>query len=195
MRLFVAVDVDDDTRARVGRAIDALRAEMEQAPSQARISWLVPERLHLTLQFIGHVREAVADTIAARLLPAFAMRPFDIRFGGIGTFPSSGRPRVVWLGVETGADGLAVLHGEVTRRLADVAFAREARPFSPHLTLARIKSGGTRAEGERIARASREPLGGCTIDHVTLYQSRLSPRGPTYTPIVISPLHPAEPGA
>jgi RNA 2',3'-cyclic 3'-phosphodiesterase len=195
MRLFVAVDVDDDMRAGVGRAIDALRAEMEQAPSPARISWLVPERLHLTLQFIGHVSEAVADAIAARVLPAFPIAPFSIRLGGMGTFPSSGRPRVVWLGVEAGADGLAVLHAEVTRRLADIAFPREARPFSPHLTLARFKPVGTRAVGERIAGASLEPLGGCTIDRVTLYQSRLSPRGPTYTPLVISRLDPPEQSA
>jgi 2'-5' RNA ligase len=195
MRLFVAVDPDEGTRARIGRAIDTLRAVMEHGPSTARISWLVPERLHLTLQFVGEVSDPVADAIAARLLPAFAVATFEIRLGRIGTFPSSGRPRVVWLGVEFGADSLAVLHAEVVRRLADIAFPREDRPFSPHLTLARVKTGGTRADGERVARTSIEPPGGCTIDHVTLYHSRISPRGPTYTPLVISPLHPREPSA
>ena len=65
MRLFVAIDLDEDTRARIGRAIDALRAVMEQQPSTP-ISWLVPERLHLTLLFIGEVKEGVADAIVAR---------------------------------------------------------------------------------------------------------------------------------
>jgi RNA 2',3'-cyclic 3'-phosphodiesterase len=74
------------------------------------------------------------------------------------------------------------------RRLEGIEFRRESRPFSPHLTLARFKDGGSPADRERIASARLESAGECTIDHVTLYQSRLSPRGPTYTPLVVSPL-------
>jgi RNA 2',3'-cyclic 3'-phosphodiesterase len=95
---------------------------------------------------------------------------------------------VVWLGLDRGADALAALHEEVQRRLADVPFRRESRAFSPHLTLARFKHGGTRVDVERISRVALRPAGGCTIDHVTLYQSRLSPRGPTYTPLRVTPL-------
>ena len=118
-----------------------------------------------------------------------------MRFARIGTFPCSGRPRVVWLGVDRGAEGLRVLHAEVARRLADVNFRREARAFSPHLTLARVKEGGTLADTVRLVRAQLEPAGGCTIDHVTLYQSRPSPRGPTYTPLLVPALVPKGGGA
>jgi 2'-5' RNA ligase len=188
MRLFVAVDVDDRTRARVSRAIDALRREMDASNSAARVSWIAPERLHLTLQFIGEVSEAVTAAIETRLRPPFDLHTFEMRFDRVGTFPPGGRPRVVWLGIDRGADGLAALHEEVQRRLADVAFRREARGFSPHLTVARFKHGGTRADTERISRLPLELAGGCTIDHVTLYRSRLSPHGPTYTPLLVTPL-------
>jgi RNA 2',3'-cyclic 3'-phosphodiesterase len=188
MRLFVAVDIDDRMRARVARLIDALRTGMEAAHSAARVSWVAPDRLHLTLQFIGHVSEDVTAAIQTRLGPPFDLSVFDMRFDGIGTFPPGGRPRVVWLGVTRGMDGLAALHDEVQRRLADVPFRRESRPFSPHLTVGRFKTGGTRADADCITRLALKPSGGCTIDHVTLYQSRLSPRGPTYTPLRVTPL-------
>ena len=92
--------------------------------------------------------------MVARLMPAFATPPFDIRFGRMGTHCSlrAGRPRVVWLGIEIGTNRVADLRAEVVRRLADVAFPREARPFSPHLTLARFKRGGGRANAGRRAR-------------------------------------------
>jgi 2'-5' RNA ligase len=188
MRLFVAIDFDDRTRARVARVIDALRAGMEVARSATRVSWIAPERLHLTLQFIGEVSEDVAAAIQTRLRPPFDVPVFEIRFDGVGTFPAGRPPRVVWLGIDRGGDGLAALHQDVQRRLENVPFRRESRAFSPHLTLARFKHGGTRADVERITRLALQPAGGCTIDHVTLYWSRLSPRGPTYTPLLVTPL-------
>ena len=188
MRLFVAVDVDDDTRAAVGRLIDTLRAGAEQRSPGARISWIPPDRLHLTLQFIGEVQDDVGETVATKLRPGFDRPPFEMAFGRIGAFPASGRPRVVWLGVERGEEELMALQAEVAGRLTSVPFRRESRAFSPHLTLGRFKDRGARADRDWITCAQIEPAGGCTIDHVTLYQSRLSPRGPTYTPLLEAPL-------
>ena len=188
MRLFVAVDIDDRTRARVAGVIDGLRTAMEASRSATRVSWIAPDRLHLTLQFIGEVSEDTAAAIQARLRPPFEHRAFELRFARVGTFPPGRRPRVVWLGINQGADGLAALHAEVQRRLEDVAFPREARAFAPHLTVARFKHGGTCADVGRITGLPLESAGGCTIDHVTLYQSRLSPRGPAYTPLLVTPL-------
>jgi 2'-5' RNA ligase len=188
MRLFVAVDIDDATRRRIERATDGLRRVLEQARSPVRIAWVPPDRLHLTLQFVGEVSDAVGGEIAACLEASFDQQSFELRFGPLGMFPRTGPPRVVWLGVEQGATELTSLQATVARRLERIEFRRESRPFAPHLTLARIKEGGTRADRERIAGTRLEPAGGCTIDHVTLYQSRLSPRGPTYTPLASTPL-------
>jgi RNA 2',3'-cyclic 3'-phosphodiesterase len=188
MRLFVAIDIDDPTRRRIERATDDLRRVIEGAHSAVRIAWVPPDRLHLTLQFVGEVSEVVGGEIAARLEGPFDRAPFELRFGPIGLFPATGRPRVVWLGVEQGARELASLQAAVAGRLEHVEFRREARPFSPHLTLGRFKDGGRQVDRDRIASTRLEPVGACTIDHVTLYRSRLSPRGPTYTPLVLTPL-------
>jgi 2'-5' RNA ligase len=193
MRLFVAVDLDEPTRVRVARIIDVLRAGLEVGRSAAAVTWVAPERLHLTLQFIGEVGDDVAKDIAERLRAPFQLAPFEMCFGGMGTFPAAGRPRVAWLGIERGAEALAAVHAEITRRLEGVPFRREARAYSAHLTLARFKNGGTRADRERLAEARLEAAGGCTIDHVTLYQSRLSPRGSTYMPLLATPLRPGPP--
>jgi RNA 2',3'-cyclic 3'-phosphodiesterase len=188
MRLFIAVDIDDATRRRIERATDGVRRKLEQVRSPARIAWVPPDRLHLTLQFVGEVSDAIGGEIAARLEAPFDQSPFELRFGPLGMFPRTGPPRVVWLGIEEGATQLAALQAAVARRLERIEFRRESRPFAPHLTLARIKEGSTRADRERIAGTRPEPAGGCTIDHVSLYRSRLSPRGPTYTPLASTPL-------
>jgi RNA 2',3'-cyclic 3'-phosphodiesterase len=188
MRLFVAVDIDDVTRRRIERTTDSLRRVMERARSPVRIAWVPPDRLHLTLQFVGEVRDDVGGEIAVCLETPFDQSPFELRFGPLGMFPVTGTPRVVWLGLEQGARELSSLQAAVARRLERIEFRRESRPFAPHLTLGRIKEGGTRADRERIAGARLEPVGGCTIGHVTLYRSRLSPRGPTYMPLASTPL-------
>jgi 2'-5' RNA ligase len=188
MRLFVAVDIDDATRRRIEHMTDGLRRVVERAGRTARIAWVPPDRLHLTLQFVGEVSDAVGGEIVARLGAPFDRPPFELRFGPIGMFPSTGPPRVVWLGIEEGAGELVSLQASVARRLEGVPFRREPRPFSPHLTLARFKEGGTRADRNRIAGVPLEAAGGCTIDRVTLYRSRLSPRGPTYMPLASTPL-------
>jgi 2'-5' RNA ligase len=188
MRLFVAVDLDDETRAAAGRIVDALRSELARSASAATVTWVNPDRMHLTLQFIGEVSEAIAHDVAGRLRSGFYMSPFELSFGAVGIFPPSGRPRVIWLGVERGMEPLAALQLQVVRSLDGVPFRRESREFSPHLTLGRIKDGATRADRDRIARARVGGAGRCIVEHVTLYQSRLSPRGPSYTPVLVTPL-------
>jgi 2'-5' RNA ligase len=188
MRLFVAVDLDDETRAAAGRITDVLRSELARSASTATVTWVNPDRMHLTLQFIGEVSEAIAHDVAGRLRSGFDMSPFELSFGAVGIFPPSGRPRVIWLGVERGMEPLAALQLQMVRRLDGVPFRRESREFSPHLTLGRVKDGATRADRDRIASARVAGAGRCIVEHVTLYQSRLSPRGPSYTPVLVTPL-------
>ena len=156
MRLFVAVDIDAVARGRIEAASNELRRVMERARSRARVGWVAPDRLHLTLQFVGEVSEIAGAEVAARLGPPFDQLAFALRFGSVGMFPPTGRPRVVWLGLERGAGDLASLQAAVARRLEGVEFRRESRPFSPHLTLARFKDGGvagrSRAHRQRASR-------------------------------------------
>ena len=188
IRLFVAVDLDDEVRRKVAATIAALRTRFERRRGAPRIRWVSADHLHLTLLFIGYVPRDTGRDIAERLQAPFAVPAFDLAVGGPGTFPEAGGPRVVWLGITEGVAPLQVVAREVAARLADVEFRREARPFSPHLTLGRFKERGHAADRDALLAEQVRPAGRCRVDHVTLYQSRLSPQGPTYVPVQVTPL-------
>jgi RNA 2',3'-cyclic 3'-phosphodiesterase len=187
-RLFVAVDLDDAVRMNVAATIDALRERLERRRGSPRVRWMTADRLHLTLLFIGYVPVAAGRAIDERLAARFDAPSFDLALGGLGTFPATGGPRVVWLGVTEGAAALQAVAREVATRLEDVEFRREDRPFSPHLTLGRFKERGHAADRDALLAEPVRPAGRCRVDRVTLYQSRLSSLGPTYVPLRTTPL-------
>jgi RNA 2',3'-cyclic 3'-phosphodiesterase len=182
VRLFVAVDITDEVRAAAANAVDGLRRAAASG-SGARVGWVAPDRMHITLEFIGDVSDPVGADIVGRLGAPFADAPFTLEFGGVGLFPPSGRPRVVWLGLLQGRAELQQLRAEVVTRLDGVPYRREHRPFSPHLTLGRFKEDGNVRDRQLLGAVPVPTLGACTVDRITVYQSRLSPKGPTYTPL------------
>jgi 2'-5' RNA ligase len=192
MRLFVAVDLDEASRqAAAPLAAGLARQIEEQIRPTPRIGWVTGERMHLTLRFIGEVDDQVASEIRRVLEPAYAAPVFDLELRGVGMFPPSGSPRVIWIGVTRGADSLARLNRLVEDRLAPFGLEKEERPFPVHLTLGRVRERGSAALRARLAGARFEPRTS-RVTHVTLYQSRLSPKGPTYVPIVKAPLRSQE---
>ena len=180
MRLFVAVELDEAVRAAAARAADDLRQQVRRTGLDAR--WVVFDNLHLTLAFIGQIEDRSADSFAAALGQPFAQRPFRLRLGRCGVFPPSGPPRVIWIGLADGAEALRHLQQEVVRRLQPLGFEPERRPFSAHLTIARVKD--VRHAGARAARAMitglSAPDASCLITRVTLFRSHLSPKGSRY---------------
>jgi 2'-5' RNA ligase len=186
MRLFVAVDIDDAVRRRLAAVISS--CAVRPAFRRLDIAWVPADRLHITIQFIGYVSDAVAGQIRERLLPPYPMPPFSLHLDGLGAFPPGGRVRVIWIGLRRGADELCRLHEETLRRLEGVPFRRETRTFSPHLTIARLRAPGPASLREHLAGAAAGATGRCTIDAVTLYESRLSPRGAAYIPVQRAPL-------
>lgn len=181
MRLFVAVELPETVRAGAAEASARLRSILARAHSRSRMTWVAPDRLHLTLLFLGEVAEEVATHMAERFAPPLPMAPFTLRLGHAGVFPPSGRPRVAWLAVEEGAGQLSTLHDSIVDRFDGLPWTREERPFAAHLTLARFRDPGTPAERRAISEAPAVPIPSGEVDHVTLFQSRLSPRGPDYT--------------
>lgn len=190
MRVFVAVDLPDAVRDGVARTAGLLRARLAGVAGHSRITWVATDRLHLTVLFVGEVPPAVAHDIVTRLETPLAVRSFTLSTGALGFFPEHGRPRVAWLAIDEGAQGLAVLHGAVRDRLDGVPFRREDRSFSPHLTLARFGEPGFRGEREALAATTLPPCGRGLVDRVTLYESGLSPRGPDYRALAVTPLLP-----
>jgi len=178
-RLFIAVDPAAETRRRAGAIIGELRA----AGVTAR--WVDLAAMHLTLLFLGEGLAEQRPAIAAVVDQAVAGRqPFELAFGGVGLFPATGRPRVIWLGVTRGADELADLHEAMTARLEPLGVPLERRPFRPHLTLGRFggrgrdRPGPVAAAGERFAGVSG---GSGRVESVTLYASRLESAGAVHT--------------
>jgi 2'-5' RNA ligase len=191
MRLFIGVELDDRVKAAAADVAERLRQHLLRAVPGLVARWIAPENLHITLWFIGEVGDAQGDALANALKhPPSAMPTFDLGLAGCGAFPPSGPPRVFWIGVNRGAREMADLYREIGDRLAPLGYAPESRGYTAHLTIARVKDpgGGTsKAIRETLAQLPSE-CGTCRISGLTLFRSRLSPRGAAYEPLLRVPL-------
>ena len=191
MRLFVGVEPSRQVRDAAASVTAELRRTLDACDRGRVFRWVPAENLHLTIWFLGEVSETRATSILEALGPPVPEPPFALHFAGLGTFPPSGAPRVVWMGVAEGLPALARLNEEVGRRLAPWGFTAESRPYSAHLTLARVRDAPSPAVRkvlrEAIARSTAD-AGGCRIDHLTVFRSRTSPSGARYEPLLRVPL-------
>lgn len=174
MRLFVAIDLSEEVR----RNLSALGGELSAAIPGAR--WIRAEAMHLTLKFIGHVADDGLRKIEASLATIRSPAPVELRFQGIGCFPSARRPQVLWAGIISSRN-LAEIASEIERHLEPLGIPREDREFRPHLTLARFKQGSVPKSFQNIVSglAARE-FGTMTASEFHLYQSHLRRSGAEY---------------
>ncbi len=177
MRLFVALDIPEETRR-------ALRTAMEGFSAVCRgARWVRPEGIHVTLKFIGQVEDAKVAGIQKALSGVRGERAIDTAFRQFGFFPSEKHPRVLYVGIETGKE-LGALAGEIEARLAPLGIPKEARAFQPHLTLARFKTNeGLPELRTKIASLPSQEFGGATTAEFHLYESVLQSGGATYTKV------------
>jgi len=186
-RLFVAAMLSPSAR----REVEDLLLSLKKTDADLR--WVTAENAHWTLKFLGNVEEGRVDALAARLREGFAGDGvFQIRFSRLGVFPNERKPGVLWLGAAEGGDALTRL-AEKTEVLCEAeGFARESRVFSPHLTLARAKEGARPFTLQAIERCLPEDYVGRfqthRVEHVCLYQSKLTAAGPAYDPLLQLPL-------
>ncbi len=186
-RLFIAVDVGDAIRAEVTRICAEIDAKVAAAPAPPRISWVAAKSVHVTLRFLGETSGEELARVRRALEPPIAQSPFAVEWRGLGAFPGPRHPRALWIGVVNGAAALGALEAEVSRRL-DGTEARETEPFRPHITLGRVKTAGSGVDWAKVL--EKIEMRGVTsaVDHVTLYRSELTARGPNYTGLVKAPL-------
>lgn len=189
MRLFVALDVSEETRAQLRRVRAALEPQLRRGTRPPRLTWVRDAAAHITLRFIGEVSEDVATRVCVALAAPINQAPYSLRFAGVGAFPRHGPPRVVWIGVAQGQDTTARLAADVARRLEPVVGVDREREFRAHLTVARVKDPG-RMDWSAALRAVDARVSVSLIDHVTLYSSRTLPEGPAYTALLMIPLRP-----
>src|ERR1041384_5164250 len=180
LRVFCAVEIPDGLRSRVAERLRRLRAEFPDV----RASWEKPEKLHVTLKFLGDVEPArveVWSSAAARAVTN--LEPFELTIEEPGTFPPHGQPRVLWLGIVDASGRLALMQRALETECAAVGFPRESRAFKPHLTLARVRS----PQGAReLAAAHREtPFAPqrFQVSELVVMRSELGPGGSRYTPL------------
>jgi RNA 2',3'-cyclic 3'-phosphodiesterase len=174
MRLFLAIELPDDVRAALAGEQSRLRLLCSR---NRAIRWTEPESLHLTLKFLGAVAQDRVPAVIDAVKRVGGFAPFEVEARGFGFFPDAKRPRVFWAGFEAPA-----ALGELARRLevalATLGFAREDRPFTPHLTLARFReprSDPTLLQAiEQVRGAS---LGRFQVDRYFLFESHLLPGG------------------
>lgn len=179
-RTFVCIEIPDSIRERIG----ALQQSLKKTGGQA--SWVKPANIHLTLKFLGDVRRARIDDLKAGLGRAAAgIGPVEIEVGGAGCFPSPRSPRVLWVGLASLPGELTRLHKRIEDELEREGFPRESKRFSPHLTIARLRSPQNGGELADRLIAEGFAVEQFAANEVILMQSQLSPGGSIYTPLAV----------
>lgn len=187
MRIFIGLDIQSEIRERISEFMTKMR---EFAPN---VRWVTPESLHITLKFIGEKPDALVKQVELAL--SEVTRPeFEISFRGCGFFPAAKSARVFWIGIEA-PPALSQLAQQIDAALAEVGIPKEARAFSPHLTLARSGSAPPARHksdklSQRFARLQQKLVEVASLDFGTmtareffLYRSQLSNQGSRYTKI------------
>lgn len=179
LRLFVAVNFPDKIKQSLGFLIQNLRS----MPSDA--SWVREENIHITIQFLGNVPEDQINAIVNALNRSVTgIVPFHLELRGAGVFPSAERPRVLWLGVSGDTPVLFRLRQQVQKELELLYFKPEGRRFSPHLTLARIRSplgfSPVLERAQRLMQDNGKKIVSTAVNSIELMQSDLKPGGPKY---------------
>jgi 2'-5' RNA ligase len=178
MRLFVGVPIPQAMAEAVGEVCQTWARKL-----RSRVAWVRPALMHVTLKFLGEVPPAqvpaTQSALEALAAPAFSLAP-----QGAGFFPSAARPRVFWLGFGEGAPELRNLAQGLEAALEPLGFAPETRPFTGHVTLARIKDaapGDPWLQAAQAVAALQLPV--FAVDRMVLWQSILGPQGPRYQPV------------
>jgi 2'-5' RNA ligase len=177
-RIFCAIELPATVRDLVLRHI----TDLKQAVADAHASWAREANLHLTLKFLGEVpKSSVKDFSNAVSRAVAAVTPFSIRLEQTGAFPKHGQPRVLWIGINDPTGRLGELHARLEEESAHVGFAKEARPFHPHLTVARLR----KPEHARTLAAAHKQLKFAPVEiavsELLVIRSELSSEASKYT--------------
>jgi len=171
VRTFVALELGEDVRRRIGDLASGLR------PTLPGVRWVRPEGCHLTLRFLGDATPEQVERLQETLEGIAAASPVsDAAIRGLGVFPERGQPRVLWLGL-TVDPSVRALQAACERVAVGAGFAPERRTFEPHLTIGRWRDGSRRPD------LPAADLGSAPLDTLTLFRSELRPGGSLYTPL------------
>jgi 2'-5' RNA ligase len=177
VRTFVAVETSAAVRQRAAELIGIFAA------TGAKVSWVQPHNLHLTLKFLDEVRlNSIPEVSAAVQKAAAEFEPFDLEIRTAGAFPSAGRPRTLWLGTGQGSEPLSKLHAALEATLKSIGFPKEHRRFAAHLTIGRVRgpSPSLSEFGLLIRQHADFTAGQFHVAELVVFSSQLTPQGPIY---------------
>lgn len=181
IRSFFAIDLPERITRRLEKVSKQLQDGLDDVPAR----WVPAENMHLTLKFLGDVSETNLEVLKDVLRTVVTNHEkFEMSIGGLGAFPKAQRPRVIWIGIEAPPE-LSSIQRNLESETARLGYARERRPFSPHLTLARVSRNASARHVQQVAQALNSFkvgfLGVARVEAIHLYRSDLHSGGAVYT--------------
>ncbi len=179
IRAFIAVELASSVTSRARALIERLKTP------GVDVNWVQPTQMHLTLKFLGNVADVDIPDICRVLNVAVAeVEPFEILCRGMGGFPNSADARTLWIGIEHGQEELRELQAAVDNAFKkELGFAKEARGFTPHLTIGRVKGGtpeGMQELAAKLAEHAHYDADLSVVEEAVVFASFLGRTGPTY---------------
>ncbi|MEM2988561.1 MAG: RNA 2',3'-cyclic phosphodiesterase [Candidatus Bathyarchaeia archaeon] len=178
MRCFISVDLEDP-----GFVESVGRVQRDLLEICKGLKLVEPQNLHITLRFLGEIDEKTADGIC-KALGGVEFGPFEVELRGLGAFPKDGYANVIWIGIQGGRRELEGIARDIETRLRVLGIPPDERGFSPHLTIARVKSPGCRAKFKEFLSGSKElEFGSIPVDSIRLKRRERCREGCTYCTI------------
>jgi 2'-5' RNA ligase len=184
IRSFIAIEVPHSLQMR----LEELQRELRRM--EAGVKWVRPEGIHLTLKFMGSIGQEDLEKITRVTAPVVAAwNPFELRIHGVGCFPSSRNPRIIWVGIDRGSEEASLLQKAIEEKAADLGFTPEPRLFKPHLTVGRVRTPiGRDAFVQGMEKNKDVEIGTFLATEVYLFKSELKPSGAVYTKLQTFPM-------
>jgi 2'-5' RNA ligase len=183
MRTFIAVELPENIKNKIGE----LQAPLKR--TNAFVSWVKPENIHITLKFLGEVpEEKINEVFSAIEIALKETKKFKINLKGTGVFPDFRRPRVIWVGAGKGGEELSNMATRIEEEMEKIGYPKENRKFSPHFTIGRVKSPKNIEKLMEKVKTTDFETEDIEVKEVTVMKSQLHPAGAIYTPLKKIPL-------
>ncbi len=173
-RGFIAIDIDVSSKL--------IDFDNEIKKTGANVKLVEPKNIHITLKFLGDIEESIIENIERIMKESITeIKPFGIQLKGTGVFPNQNYIKVVWIGIKQG-DQIGIIAHRIDEQLGSLGFKKDKRAFSPHLTIARVKSAKNKDKLlQTIESYSDTVFTDMIVDSIKLKKSDLTPKGPIYT--------------